>query len=150
MSPLVSADGSNRMRFLASRTFCTSRATSMDLKVGGNGGRSVSVGATMPGTEGLMLLASYWAPGSVSTVACSRSLYSASVRSSSDIGEGPSFKPPWELLKACGFVKLAVAPGVWGIREESKPVDSSHALGDTEVVFEALTAFVVSTFDTRR
>ena len=55
----ASAEGSNRILFLASRTFSTSRLRSIVLNDGGSGGRSDSDGATTPWTAGLKLKESY-------------------------------------------------------------------------------------------
>lgn len=134
-------EGSKRIRFLASRTFSTSRLTSIALNDGGSGGRSDSDGTATPGITGRRLKESNCAAGSCSAIACALKLCSVSARSSSEIGAAPSFRSPVDMLKAWGFVRVTVAPFACGINDESKPVDSSHAFGDTELVLEAVTAF---------
>lgn len=81
---------------------------------------------------------------------CSRRDFSVSARSSSDIGGGPSLSSPFKVLKAWGLVSgIAVDPVAdvdveveasgCGIREERRPVDSSHELAETEVGLAAVT-----------
>lgn len=100
-STFASTDGSNRIRFLASRTIATSRSTSAILKVGGLGRRSVSAGAVRPGaTRGRVTGSSNWALRSRSIMACSRKTRSASTRKSSEMGAVPSFSAPLLVLNA--------------------------------------------------
>ena len=54
------------------------------------------------------------------------------------MGAGPSFRSPFEALKV--RESETGRPGVWGIREERRPIVSSHAFGETEVVGEVVTA----------
>lgn len=127
-STLASREGSSRIRFRASRTLLTSLSTSVVLKFGGCGNRSASVGAMTPGgITGRPRVKSNCALRSRPIMACSRATRSASVRSSSRTGAGPSFRAPLLLLNACGFVILVVVPGVCGISDDKRPVDSSHA-----------------------
>lgn len=125
---LARTEGSNLIRLRASRTRFTSRSTSAVLNNGGCGSRSASVGAVRPGaTRGRVMGTSYCAFRSLSIIACSRNWRSASVRSSSEIGAGPSLRGPLLVLNACGFVRFVLLPLAWGITDESRPVDSSHA-----------------------
>lgn len=138
----VRADGSSRMRFLASRTFSTSLCTSIVLNEGGWGSISASVGETTPGTLcGREKCISYCALGSRSNIACSRRMRSVSVRRSSESGGGPSFNSPFEELNVfgLGMTEALVAWVLLGMSDDRSPVDSSHALGDRVVVLAEVT-----------
>lgn len=137
-SMLLSTEGSNLIRFRASRTALTSRSMSIVLNVGGWGRRSASVGAITPAGAARPTCMSYWI-GTRSNTACSRRTRSDSALRSSDRGAGPSFKAPLDWLYAWAFVSLEVLPALWGIKDESSPVDSSHSLGAIDVGFVEVT-----------
>lgn len=83
---------------------------------------------------------SYCALGSRSSIACSRRTRSVSARKSSGIGAGPSFNSPLEVLNVLGFgMAERLAAMFLGMSDERRPVDSSHAFGDTVVVLAEVT-----------
>ena len=71
-------------------------------------------------------------------MACSRNIRSVSVCKSSEMGIGPSLSSPFEALNVRGSV--IILPLLWGISDDSKPVDSSHAFGETTVALEVATS----------
>lgn len=86
---------------------------------------------------GRMSWLSYWAVGSLSINACSRKDFSASARSSSEMGAGPSFSSPAALLNAWGLVYGVGAPFVCGMSEERRPVLTSQDVRDLEALVVA-------------
>jgi hypothetical protein len=82
--------------------------------------------------------------GSLSRTDWSLRRRSVSIRSSSGSGAGPNFSSPFVVLKVCGLVKVEADPLAWGISEERSPVDSSHVLGVTDVVWAAVTVVDLS------
>ncbi len=59
------------------------------------------------------------------------------------MGAGPSFRSPLEVLKA--FTSAIPVPFVCGIKDDNRPVVSSHEGDDAVVVFDVATKSGIST-----